>query len=271
VHRGAGAYICGEETGLIESLEGKRGYPRFKPPYFPAVLGLWTCPTIVNNVETLCNLPYIVLQGGAAYARIGTLNNTGTRILSVSGHVNKPGCYEVELGKITFGELVNDLCGGVRAGRKLKALIPGGSSAKVISGSDHFKGMRMDGTPYDWRWEDVPVDFDSLAMIGTMAGSGGVIVLDETADMPRVLANIAEFYAHESCGQCTPCREGALWMAKLLRRMTDGRAQKGDTACLKSIADNIPGRTVCPFGEACAWPVQSVVEKFHEEFVRLEK
>jgi len=270
VHRGAGAYICGEETGLIESLEGKRGYPRFKPPYFPAVLGLWMCPTIVNNVETLCNLPVIIGMGGGTYAQIGTLNNTGTRVLSVSGHVNKPGCYEVELGKITFGELINGLCGGVRGGRKLKALIPGGSSAKVLRADDHFKGMRMDGTPYDWRWEDVPVDFDSLAMIGTMAGSGGVIVLDETADLPRALANVAEFYAHESCGQCTPCREGSLWMAKALRRMTHGGAQKGDTEYLKSIADNIPGRTICPFGEACAWPVQSMVEKFREEFLKLE-
>ena len=271
VHRGAGAYICGEETGLIESLEGKRAYPRFKPPYFPAVLGLWMCPTIVNNVETLCNIPLIVAMSGAEFAKIGTPNNTGTRIMCVSGHVNKPGYYEVELGKVTMGGLINGLCGGISGGRKARAIIPGGSSAKVIRCEDRFKGKKRDGTEYDWSWQDVPVDFDSVAMIGSMAGSGGVIVLDETADLPKALANIAEFYAHESCGQCTPCREGSLWMAKALRRMTDGRAIKGDTDYLKSIADNIPGRTICPFGEACSWPVQSFIEKFRDDFAKLEK
>ncbi len=271
VHRGAGAYICGEETGLIESLEGKRAYPRFKPPYFPAVFGLWMCPTIVNNVETLCNIPLIVAMGGAEFAKIGTPNNTGTRIMCVSGHVNKPGYYEVELGRITMGELITGLCGGVAGGRKARAIIPGGSSAKVMRCDERFKGRKRDGTEYDWGWQDVPVDFDSVAMIGSMAGSGGVIVLDETADLPKALANIAEFYAHESCGQCTPCREGSLWMAKALRRMTNGRATKGDTDYLKSIADNIPGRTICPFGEACSWPVQSFIEKFRDDFAKLEK
>ncbi|MFA5192022.1 MAG: NADH-quinone oxidoreductase subunit NuoF [Verrucomicrobiia bacterium] len=271
VHRGAGAYICGEETGLIESLEGKRAYPRFKPPYFPAVLGLWMCPTIVNNVETLCNIPHIIAMGGVDFAKIGTPNNTGTRMMCVSGHVNKPGCYEVELGKITLGELINGLCGGVSGGRKVKAIIPGGSSAKVIRCDERFKGRKRDGTEFDWSWQDVPVDFDSVAMIGSMAGSGGVIVLDETADIPKAVANIAEFYAHESCGQCTPCREGSLWMAKALRRMANGRAMKGDTDYLKSIADGIPGRTICPFGEACAWPVQSFIEKFRDDFAKLEK
>ncbi|MBI5397307.1 MAG: NADH-quinone oxidoreductase subunit NuoF [Verrucomicrobia bacterium] len=271
VHRGAGAYICGEETGLIESLEGKRGYPRFKPPYFPAVLGLWMCPTIVNNVETLANIPVIIQMGGAEFAHIGTPGNTGTRMVGVSGHVNKPGCYEVELGKITYGELINGLCGGVPGGRKVKAIIPGGSSAKIIRCDERFKGKKRDGTAYDWGWQDVPVDFDSLPLVGTMAGSGGVIVLDETTDMPKAIANIAEFYAHESCGQCTPCREGSLWMAKALHRMTHGHGQKGDTDYLKGIADNIPGRTICPFGEACAWPVQSFVEKFRDDFVKLEK
>jgi NADH-quinone oxidoreductase subunit F len=271
VHRGAGAYICGEETGLIESLEGKRAYPRFKPPYFPAVLGLWMCPTIVNNVETLCNIPLIVAMGGAEFTKIGTPNNTGTRMMCVSGHVNKPGYYEVELGKITLGELINGLCGDVAGGRKAKAIIPGGSSAKVMRCDERFKGKKRDGTEYDWSWQDVPVDFDSVAMIGSMAGSGGVIVLDETADLPKALANIADFYAHESCGQCTPCREGSLWMAKALRRMTGGRAVKGDTDYLKSIADNIPGRTICPFGEACSWPVQSFIEKFRDDFAKLEK
>jgi NADH-quinone oxidoreductase subunit F len=271
VHRGAGAYICGEETGLIESLEGKRAYPRFKPPYFPAVLGLWMCPTIVNNVETLCNIPLIVGMGGGAFARIGTPGNTGTRMMCVSGHIRKPGCYEVELGKITLGELINGLCGGAREGRTVRAIIPGGSSARVMRAGERYQGRNRDGAPYDWGWEDVPVDFDSLALAGTMAGSGGVIVLDDSADIPKALANISEFYAHESCGQCTPCREGSLWMAKTLHRMTHGKAIQGDTDYLKTIADNIPGRTVCPFGEACAWPVQSFLERFRDDFVKLEK
>jgi len=274
VHRGAGAYICGEETGLIESLEGKRAYPRIKPPYFPAVLGLYLCPTIVNNVETLCAVKHIAALGGAQYARLGTPNNTGTRIVSISGHVRKPGYYEVEVGKATIGELINDpvFGGGLREGRKLKAVIPGGSSAKVFKAGERFKLKRrsFDGkeTEQEVDMLDLPYDFDSLIAAGSMSGSGAIIVLDDSADIVAALANIAEFYAHESCGQCTPCREGSLWMAKALHRLTHGEGRQGDADYLARIADNIPGgRTICAFGEACSWPVQSFVAKFKEEFV----
>ncbi len=270
VHRGAGAYICGEETGLIESLEGKRPYPRIKPPYFPVVLGLYQCPTVVNNVETLCNIKHIIAMGGAAYAKIGTPNNTGTRILCVSGHVNKPGYYEFEVGSLTLGELINDVCGGICGGRKLKAIIPGGSSAKVLRADERFKikQKQPDGSMANRELGvlDIPLDFDTLAATGSMAGSGGIIVMDDSTDMVRALANINEFYAHESCGQCTPCREGSLWMKKITRRMLGGGGRKEDTSLLKNIADNIAGRTICAFGEACAWPTQSFVEKFRDEF-----
>ena len=274
VHRGAGAYICGEETGLIESLEGKRAYPRIKPPYFPAVLGLYLCPTIVNNVETLCAVKHIAAMGGTEYAKLGTPNNTGTRIVSISGHVKKPGYYEVEVGKVTIGELINDpvFGGGLRDGRKLKALIPGGSSAKVFKAGEKFKLRRRgpDGKETEQELDvlSLPYDFDSLIAAGSMSGSGALIVLDDSTDIVAVLANIAEFYAHESCGQCTPCREGSLWMAKALHRLTHGEGRKSDADYLIRIADNIPGgRTVCAFGEACAWPVQSFVGKFKDEFV----
>ncbi|HEY3756956.1 MAG TPA: NADH-quinone oxidoreductase subunit NuoF [Opitutaceae bacterium] len=269
VHRGAGAYICGEETGLIESLEGKRPYPRIKPPYFPAVLGLYQCPTIVNNVETLCHVKHIVAMGGEAYAKIGTPNNTGTRILCVSGQVQKPGYYEYEVGKITLGQLLNEVCGGPLPGRKFKAVIPGGSSAKVLKFGERFKGKRKVGAEmvdYDWGLEDVPMDFDSLAMIGSMGGSGGVIVMDDSVSMVEALGNINEFYAHESCGQCTPCREGSLWMKRITNRMVHGKARAEDGQLLKSVADQIAGRTICAFGEACAWPTQSFVAKFGDEF-----
>jgi NADH-quinone oxidoreductase subunit F len=273
VHRGAGAYICGEETGLIESLEGKRAYPRIKPPYFPAVLGLYMCPTIVNNVETLCAVKHIVAMGGAQYAKLGTPNNTGTRIVSISGHVKRPGCYEVEVGKVTIGELINDpgFGGGLRDGRKLKAIIPGGSSAKVFKAGEKFKIRRrgLDGKEIEQEFEllDLPYDFDSLIAAGSMSGSGAIIVLDDSTDIVEALANIAEFYAHESCGQCTPCREGSLWMSKALHRLTHGEGRKSDADYLLRIADNIPGgRTICAFGEACAWPVQSFVGKFKDEF-----
>ncbi len=269
VHRGAGAYICGEETGLIESLEGKRPYPRIKPPYFPAVLGLYQCPTIVNNVETLCHVKHIVDMGGETYAKIGTPNNTGTRILCVSGHVQKPGYYEYEVGKVTMGQLLYDVCGGPLPGRKFKAVIPGGSSAKILKFGERYKGKRKAGADmvdYDWGVEDVPMDFDSLAMIGSMGGSGGVIVMDDSVNMVDALANINAFYAHESCGQCTPCREGSLWMKKITTRMVHGEAKVDDGKLLKSVADQIAGRTICAFGEACAWPTQSFIAKFGDEF-----
>jgi NADH-quinone oxidoreductase subunit F len=265
VQRGAGAYICGEETGLIESLEGKRPYPRIKPPYFPAVLGLWMCPTIVNNVETLCNVKHIVAMGGAEFAKLGTPNNTGTRIVSLSGHVKKPGYYEIEVGKATIGQLIFDanFGGGLRDGRKLKAVIPGGSSAKVFKAGEKFKIKDKEVDLLD-----LPYDFDTLIQAGSMSGSSAIIVMDDSTDIVEALSNIAEFYAHESCGQCTPCREGSLWLSKALHRLTHGEGRVQDADYLVKIADNIPGgRTICAFGEACAWPVQSFVAKFKDEFI----
>jgi len=271
VHRGAGAYICGEETGLIESLEGKRPYPRIKPPYFPAALGLYLSPTIVNNVETLCDVKHIVKMGGAEYAKIGRPNNTGTRLLCVSGDVQRPGYFELEVGGLTMGELIYDICGGLRPGRKLKAIIPGGSSAKVLRADERYKikTKQPDGTTKDEEIgiEDILMDFDNLAAVGSMAGSGGVIVMDDSRDMVWALNNINEFYAHESCGQCTPCREGSLWMNKITTRLLDGGGFADDPDTLKSVADNIAGRTICAFGEACAWPTQSFVAKFREDFL----
>jgi len=265
VHRGAGAYICGEETGLIESLEGKRAYPRIKPPYFPATLGLYHCPTVVNNVETLCNVVHIINMGGEAYSKIGKPNNTGTRIISVSGHVQKPGFYEFECGAITLGQLINEVCGGALPGRTLKAIIPGGSSSKILKCGERYKFKTRDGKDMDWSWEDIPMDFDSFASIGTMSGSGAVIVLDDSVKMLDVLANINAFYAHESCGQCTPCREGSLWMKKITARMASGDKREGDAELLLSIAKQIEGKTICAFGEACSWPVMGMVGKFKEE------
>ena len=271
VHRGAGAYICGEETGLIESLEGKRAYPRIKPPYFPAVLGLYQCPTIVNNVETLCHVKHIVEMGGDAYAKIGRPNNTGTRLLCVSGDVVKPGYYEFPCGGITLGELIHDVCGGIRDGNRIKAVIPGGSSAKVLRAGETYK-IREKGpdgnlVEKDVKLEDLRLDFDTLAAAGSMAGSGGVIVMDHRRDMVECLANLSTFYAHESCGQCTPCREGVLWLKKILGRIADGHGRDDDPNLLLDVADRIAGRVICAFGEAAAWPVQSFVGKFKEEFV----
>jgi NADH-quinone oxidoreductase subunit F len=272
LHRGAGAYICGEETGLIESLEGKRAYPRIKPPYFPAVLGLYLCPTIVNNVETLCAVKHIVAMGSEEYAKLGTPNNAGTRIVCISGHVKRPGYYEVEVGKVTLGDLIADPAfgGGLRDGRRLKAIIPGGSSAKVFKAGEKFKLKRKgaDGQMATVEIDllDLPYDFDSLAQAGSMSGSGAIIVMDDSTDIVDALANIAEFYAHESCGQCTPCREGSLWMSKALHRLTHGRGREQDADYLVDIAKNIQGRTICAFGEACAWPVLSFVNKFKDEF-----
>ncbi|MEI7729486.1 MAG: NADH-quinone oxidoreductase subunit NuoF [Verrucomicrobiota bacterium] len=272
VHRGAGAYICGEETGLIESLEGKRPYPRIKPPYFPAVLGLYMSPTIVNNVETLCTVKHIVAMGGANYAKLGAPNNTGTRIVSLSGHVNRPGYYEIEVGRATLGELIfhANFGGGLLPGRKLKAVIPGGSSAKVFKAGEKIKIKRKgpDGqmTMVEMDPLDLPYDFDTIQAAGSMSGSSAIIVMDDSTDIVEALANLAEFYAHESCGQCTPCREGSLWMSKALHRLTHGHGRKQDAEYLLHIARNIQGRTVCAFGEACAWPVISFVNKFKDEF-----
>jgi len=270
IHRGAGAYICGEETGLIESLEGKRAYPRIKPPYFPAVLGLYMAPTIVNNVETLCHVKHIIEMGGANYAQLGRPNNTGTRIVCVSGDVQRPGYFEIEVGAVTMGQLIYEMAGGLKFGRTLKAVIPGGSSAKVLRADETFtiKEKQPDGSMADRAMSinDIPMDFDSLAAAGSMAGSGGVIVLDDSRDMVWALNNINEFYAHESCGQCTPCREGSLWMKKITDRMMLGGGVVDDPRTLKTVADNIAGRTICAFGEACAWPTQSFIDKFRDEF-----
>ena len=209
-------------------------------------------------------------MGGAEFAKIGRPNNTGTRVLCVSGDVQKPGYFEIELGALTLGEVINDLCGGLKPGRKLKAVIPGGSSAKVLRADEKFKlkEKQADGSMGERSItiEEIPLDFDTLAAVGSMAGSGGVIILDDSRDMVWTLNNINEFYAHESCGQCTPCREGSLWMKKITDRLLHGEGAQQDPAVLKNVADNIAGKTICAFGEACAWPTQSFVDKFKEEF-----
>ena len=269
VHRGAAAYICGEETGLIESLEGKRAYPRIKPPYFPAALGLYMCPTIVNNVESLCHVKHIIERGGDEYAKLGVPRNNGTRILCVSGDVKKPGYFEIEVGKLTMRELLYDMCGGPKDGREFKAVIPGGSSSKILRCDETFKlrGQGPDGTDKEITFWDIPMDFDSLAACGSMAGSGGVIVLDDSRKMSWVLNNINQFYAHESCGQCTPCREGSTWMRKISDRMVAGKATPEDIELLESVAYQIDGKTICAFGEASSWPVEAIIGKFREELI----
>ena len=268
VHRGAGAYICGEETGLIESLEGKRPYPRIKPPYFPAALGLYQCPTIVNNVESLCHVKHIIRMGGDEYARLGVPRNTGTRILCVSGDVNKPGYFEIEVGKLTMRELLYNLCGGPKNGREFKAVIPGGSSSKILRCDESFTIKNpADGSDRQLAFWDIPLDFDTIAACGSMAGSGGVIVLDDSRSMSWVLNNLNTFYAHESCGQCTPCREGTPWMKKISDRLVAGTASPRDLETLESVAYQIDCRTVCAFGEASSWPVEAIIAKFRDELL----
>jgi len=249
VHRGAGAYICGEEMGLIESLEGKRAYPRIKPP-FPALVGLFQCPTAVNNVETLSTIPHIIQKGASWYKTLGVPGSRGTRIMQVSGPVQKPGYYEIELGKLTMRQLIDDICGGLLPGKTLKGVIPGGSSMPILP-ADKI---------------DVTLDFDSLQKAGTMAGSGGAIVIDTSVSVVDTTLNLAQFYAHESCGQCTPCREGTLWMEKILHRVKHGHGRKEDVDLLYDVANNIDGKTICPLGEAAAWPVKAFVSKFKDEF-----
>ncbi len=249
VHRGAGAYICGEETGLIESLEGKRAYPRIKPP-FPAVVGLFGCPTVVNNVETLSNVPHIIKNGAAWFKAMGVQGSTGTRLVCVSGPVKRPGYYEFEMGKLTLKQLIFDLCGGLTDGRTIKGVIPGGSSMPVLT-PDQI---------------DVALDFESLRKAGTMAGSGGIIILANDANIVDATLNVSQFYAHESCGQCTPCREGTLWLEKMLHRIKEGHGRPQDVDLLWEVADNIDGKTICPLGEAVAWPVKAFVKKYRSEF-----
>jgi len=250
VHRGAGAYICGEETGLIESLEGKKGQPRLKPP-FPAVVGVYGAPTVVNNTETLAALPWIMENGAAAYRAIGTEKSPGTKLISASGHINKPGVYEIDLG-YPVERFIAEECGGIWNGKKLKAIIPGGSSVPVLR-ADELKGVNM--------------DYESFQQAGTMLGSGGFIVMDETVDMVDVALNLAHFYSHESCGQCTPCREGGHWIEKIFHRIIDGKGQAGDMKLIENLCAQIGGHTICPFGEALITPALSCMKKFPEEFL----
>lgn len=249
VHRGAGAYICGEETALINSLEGQKGQPRLKPP-FPAVVGLYGCPTVVNNTETLATLPWIIENGGSEYAKIGTEKSPGTKLFSVSGHVNKPGVYEIEMG-CSMKQFIENECGGIRGGKKGKAVIPGGSSVPVL------------------RWDEidnVTMDYESIKAAGSMLGSGGFIVLDEDTDMVQAAMNLAHFYSHESCGQCTPCREGGHWVEKIFKRIHNGKGLAGDMELVESVCSQIAGHTICPFGEALATPAISFMKKFPDEF-----
>jgi NADH-quinone oxidoreductase subunit F len=225
------------------------------------------CPTIVNNVESLCHVKHIIERGGDEYGKLGTPRNNGTRILCVSGDVQKPGYFEIEVGKVTLGEVINDMCGGLKPGRTLKAVIPGGSSAKVLRADETFTLKNPDGSTRQIGVLDIPMDFDTMAACGSMAGSGGVIVIDDSRPIQWVLNNINTFYAHESCGQCTPCREGALWMRKITDRLVAGKAAPEDVDTLKTVADQIEGKTICAFGEACSWPTQSFVLKFKDELV----
>jgi NADH-quinone oxidoreductase subunit F len=250
VHRGAGAYICGEESALLESLEGKKGYPRLKPP-FPAVVGLWGKPTIINNVETIANVPWIVENGGAAFAALGVGKSGGTRLFGVSGHVVRPGVYEKPV-HYNLKKLIYEDCGGIVGGRKLKAVIPGGSSSPVLAAHEI----------------DISLEFDAVKAAGSMSGSGGVIVFDDSACLVRALARISKFYAEESCGQCTPCREGTSWMEGICERLEHGHATAADVAKLEQVAGNIGGQTICALGDAAAMPVQSFVKKFRDEFLK---
>jgi NADH-quinone oxidoreductase subunit F len=247
-HHGYGAYICGEETALLESIEGKKGQPRFKPP-FPASFGLYGKPTTINNTETLASVPWIMQHGGQAFLELGKPNNGGSKLFSVSGHVNKPGNFEVPLGT-PFSELLK-MAGGVRNGHKLKAVIPGGSSAPVLPGD-----IMMDCT----------LDFDSIAKAGSMLGSGAVIVMDETVCMVRALERLSYFYHEESCGQCTPCREGTGWMYRIIHRIEHGQGRAEDLDLLNSVAGRIGGHTICALGDAAAMPVQSFLKHFGDEF-----
>jgi NADH-quinone oxidoreductase subunit F len=248
VHRGAGAYICGEETALLDALEGKRGNPRLKPP-FPANQGLYQGPTLINNVETLSTVPHIIRLGGAEYAKIGTETSTGTKIVSVSGHVQRPGNYEIELG-IPSREIVCGLAGGPPEGRRVKLWFPGGSSAPVLT-EEHL---------------DLPYDFDSMAKAGSMLGSGSIIVIDDTVPVMSVAKWVAKFYAHESCGKCTPCREGTAWTLAMVQRMDRGEATPMDIEIMAGVQEQIIGNCLCVLGDSMAMPISSMIKHFREEF-----
>ena len=247
-HTGAGAYECGEESALMESLEGKRGYPRIRPP-FPAVVGLYQCPTVINNAETLSTVPAVIRMGGEAYANLGTPRNGGTRLYSISGHVNRPGIYELPLG-FPLRRLIEEVAGGVRGGKKLKAVIPGGSSCPLLSADEI----------------DIPMDYDSVAKAGSMLGSGGTVVIDEDTCMVDVARRIMHFYAHESCGWCIPCREGTTWLRKMLDRFHEGGGREEDIPLIDELSKNMLGRTFCPLGDAAALPTISIVKKWRNEF-----
>jgi NADH-quinone oxidoreductase subunit F len=261
VHPGGGAYICGEETALIESLEGKRGNPRIKPP-FPAVEGLWGCPTIVNNVETICKVPFIVNEGGETYANIGIGASTGTKLISACGNINKPGVYEIELGlpveEFIFSE---EYCGGVKGGKQLKALVPGGSSVPILP--NRLITTTAKGEPRLMTYESLS---DGGFATGSMLGSGGFIVFDEDQCIVRNTWNFSRFYHHESCGQCSPCREGTGWMEKILHRIEHGHGHAEDIDILWDVQRKIEGNTICPFGDASAWPVAAAIRHFRDEF-----
>ncbi len=248
LHRGAGAYICGEETGLLESLEGKRGQPRSKPP-FPAIQGLYAAPTLINNVETMATVPKIIELGGAEYAKIGTPDSTGTRLFCLSGNVERAGNYELPHGT-TIREVIYDLGGGIPDGRELKAIIPGGSSMPVLT-PDQI---------------DTPLDHDALRALDTFLGAAAIIVIDDQACMVQLGLRVAQFYMHESCGKCTPCREGTRWMVQLLHKIEDGRAVQGELDLLLDVCDRILGKCLCPLGDAAAMPVASYVDKFRDDF-----
>jgi NADH-quinone oxidoreductase subunit F len=249
LYKGAGAYICGEETALMESIEGKRGHPRLKPP-FPAVEGLFGCPTVINNVETLANVPLILTHGPEWYAAIGREKNTGPKLFCLSGHVARPGVIEAPLG-VRLHELIYEHAGGLwRKGAKLKAVVPGGSSTPLLRAEE----------------SDILMDFDSVAKAGSLLGSAGVIVMDDRTCIVDALLNVLKFYAHESCGQCTPCREGCNWMVKIVRRIERGQGKMSDIDLIDNVAGNIMGKTICPLGDAAAMPAQSYVRKFRQEF-----
>lgn len=249
VHKGAGAYICGEETSLMNSLEGDRGYPRIKPP-FPANKGLWGMPTTINNVETLATVPPIFAIGADAYSKIGAAKHPGTLLYGISGHVNKPGIYELPSGTL-LTDIIYKYCGGIPGGKKVKAVIPGGSSMPPLHGNE-IEGVMMDN--------------ESLKAYNTYIGTGGIMVMDEDTDIPKIMLRIVHFYHHESCGQCTPCREGCGWMEKILKRVVKGEATSHDLDLLYSVAANIDGNTICALGEAAAWPVKGFLTKFRSEF-----
>jgi len=261
VHCGAGAYICGEETALIESLEGKRGNPRIKPP-FPAVSGVWGRPTVVNNVETISAVVPVINMGGEEYAKIGIGKSTGTKLISACGHINRPGVYEIELG-LPVEEFIysENYCGGIRGGKKLKAVVAGGSSVPVLPAELILKTAK--GEPRLMSYESLS---DGGFVTGTMLGSGGFIVMDETTSIVKNLFNFTRFYHHESCGQCSPCREGTGWMEKILHKILDGRGKTTDIDLLWDIQGKIEGKTICPLGEAAAWPVAAAIRHFRAEF-----